>query len=130
MVDCIFGMSLDWTYAIFQTHEWEWFIFPQSEVVPVHLALLNFMCLHDMLCGSLGVIKFVIELVVMYTFENIHVLLILKCFVHYFGVAVDCYSCLWYAITCLLLRGCYALSPRFIFSCRFYIVFASGEGTV
>jgi len=44
------------------------------------------MYLHDMLCGSLGVIKFDIELVVMYLFENIHLLLILKYFVHYLGL--------------------------------------------
>ena len=41
------------------------------------------MCLHDMLCGSLGVIKFDSELVVLYFFENLLFLLILKCFVHY-----------------------------------------------
>jgi len=32
----------------------------------------NLMYLHDMLSGSLGVIKFKVELVVMYFFENIH----------------------------------------------------------
>ena len=44
------------------------------------------MCLHDMLCGSLGVIKLDVELVVMYFFENIHLLLILKFIVHYLGL--------------------------------------------
>jgi len=56
------------------------------------MALLNSMRLHDMHYGSLGVIKFDMELVVFCFFENLLLLLILKCFVHYFGVAVDCYS--------------------------------------
>ena len=45
------------------------------------------MCLHDMLYGSLGVIKFDIKLVVMYFFENLLFLLILNC-IALFGVAV------------------------------------------
>ena len=58
----------------------------QCEVMPIYLALLNFMCLHDMLYGSLGVIKFDIELVVLYFLENLLLLLILKSFPHYFGL--------------------------------------------
>ena len=54
----------------------------KSEVPPVHLALLNLMCLYDMLCGSLGVIKFDIKLVVLYFFENLF-LLIFQCFAYY-----------------------------------------------
>ena len=71
----------------------------QSEVVPVHLALLNFICLHDMLCGSLGMIKLDIGLVVLYFFENL-LLLILKCIVHYLGlplIIVFAYDMLWLA---------------------------------
>jgi len=53
-----------------------------------------------MLCGSLGVIKFDIEIVVLYFFENLLFLLILKCFVHYLGlpliVIVAC-DLLWLA---------------------------------
>jgi len=41
--------------------------------------------LHDMLHGSLGVIKFDTWLVVIYFFENNDLLLILKCIVHYLG---------------------------------------------
>ena len=43
------------------------------------------MCLHDVLCGSLEVIKFDIELVVMY-FENVHLLVILEYVVYYLGL--------------------------------------------
>jgi len=42
----------------------------------MHLALFHSMCLHDMLCGSLGVIKFDIELIVAYFFENLLVLIL------------------------------------------------------
>jgi len=83
LVDCIIGMSLEWTYAMFQTHEWEWFIFPRSEVLLVHLALFHSMCLHDMLCGALGVIEFDIELVVTCFLENLPLLLLMKCLSHY-----------------------------------------------
>jgi len=41
------------------------------------------MCLHNMLCGSLGVINFDVELGVLYLFENLLILLILKCIAHY-----------------------------------------------
>jgi len=37
------------------------------------------MCLHDMFYGSLGVFKFYNELVVLYFFEKLLFLLILKC---------------------------------------------------
>ena len=43
------------------------------------------MYLHDVFCGSLGVIKFDIELVDLYFFENL-LLLFLKSFVHYLGL--------------------------------------------
>jgi len=39
-----------------------------------------------MLYGSLGVIKFDIELVVLYFFENLLFLLILKCLLRYLGL--------------------------------------------
>jgi len=74
----------------------------QSEALPVHLAQINSMCLHAMLCGSLGVIKFNIKLVVLYFFEKLLFLLILTCFVHYFRDAVDWYSYLRNAMTFLL----------------------------
>ena len=44
------------------------------------------MCLHDVLCGSLGVIKFDIELVMSYFFKNLLFLLILKCFMCHLGL--------------------------------------------
>jgi len=57
------------------------------------MALYNSMCLDDILCGSLGVIKFEIGLVVLYFFEYL-LLLILKCFVHYLGLLlIDIYAC-------------------------------------
>jgi len=46
MADCIFGMSLEWTHAIFQTHERECSTFPKSEALPVHLTLINSMSLY------------------------------------------------------------------------------------
>ena len=44
------------------------------------------MCLCDVVYGSLGVIKFDIELVVVSFFENFHLPVILKCIVHYLGL--------------------------------------------
>ena len=64
------------------------------------MALLNLMRLHDMLCGSLGVIKFDIENVVLYFFEKVLLHLILKCFVHYLGlplIDILAYDMLWLA---------------------------------
>ena len=59
----------------------------------VHLALFNFMCLHDILYGSLEVIKFDIELMIMYFFKNL-LLLILTCFAHYLGLLlIDILAC-------------------------------------
>ena len=59
------------------------------------------MCLHDMLCCSLGVINFDVECVVMYFFENIHLFCsILKCFMHYFGlslIVIHARDVLWFA---------------------------------
>ena len=52
------------------------------------MALFNSLCLHDMLYGSLGVIKFDIELVVLYFFENLVLLLILKYFAHYLRLSL------------------------------------------
>ena len=72
----------------------------QGEVLLVHLALPNLICLHDMLCGSLGVIKFDVKLVVLYFFENLLFLLILKCFMHYLGLplsAILARDMLWFA---------------------------------
>jgi len=53
-----------------------------------------------MLCGSLEVIKFDIELMVLYFFENLLFLLILKCFVRYLGlllIAILACDMLWLA---------------------------------
>jgi len=68
----------------------------QSEVLLVHLALLNFMCLYDMHCGYLGVIKFNIELVVLYFFENLLPLRSFSCFeaLVYFSLLVLSSVCL------------------------------------
>ena len=49
-------------------------------------SLYNSMCLHDTLCGSAGVIKFDILLVVVYFFENVYLLLILNCLACYLGL--------------------------------------------
>jgi len=101
MVDCILRISLEWTCNVFQTHEWGYFTFSKSEVLPVHLALLNLMCLHDIICDFLGVIKFDIELVALHFFENLLFLLILKCFVHYLGlplIVILTYDMLWLPI--------------------------------
>ena len=57
----------------------------QSEILLVCLVLFNSMCLHDMVCGSLGVIKFDIKLVVSYFFKNL-LLLILKRIKRYLGL--------------------------------------------
>ena len=86
MIDCIFAISLKWIHAIFQIHEWKWFIFPKSEVLPAHLALFNSVCLRDVFWGFLGLIKFDIKLVVSYFFENLLLLLILKCLACYLGL--------------------------------------------
>ena len=64
------------------------------------MALLNLMYLHDMLCGSLGGDQVDIEIVVLYFFENLLFLLILKCTVHYLGlplIVVLAYDMLWLA---------------------------------
>jgi len=68
---------------LFQTHELECSTFPKSEALSDGLALFHYMCLCDVLCGSLGVIKFDIWLVASHFFKNIHLLLIFKCIVHY-----------------------------------------------
>jgi len=60
--------------------------FPKSDILLVHLALFNFMWLHDVFYGSLGLIKFDIKLVVSYFFKNLLLFLILKSFVHYSGL--------------------------------------------
>ena len=58
------------------------------------MTIINSMCLHDVLCSSLGVIKFDVELVVMYFFENIHLLMMLKCFAHYLELLlIDILAC-------------------------------------
>jgi len=62
-------------------------IFFRSEVLLVHLIMLNFMCLHHVFCGSLGPTKFDIGFPVLDIFENIHLLLILKCHLHYLGLS-------------------------------------------
>jgi len=46
------------------------------------------MCLRDLVCGSLRVIKFDVELVVAYLFRNIPLILILKCIVYYLGLSL------------------------------------------
>lgn len=60
--------------------------FPKSEVLSVHLALFDSMCLRNVLCGSLGMIKFDFELVVSYFFDNLLLFLILKCFLLYLAM--------------------------------------------
>ena len=50
----------------------------KGQVLLIYLSLINSLFLHDMLCGSLGVIKFDIELVAIYSIENIHLLLNFK----------------------------------------------------
>jgi len=64
--------------------------FFKSELLSVHLVLLNFMCLHDMLGGSLEPIKFDIEFMEPYAFSKIFTLifLILKCLVQYLGLSL------------------------------------------
>jgi len=65
----------------------------QSGALLGHFALLYFICLHDVLCASLGVIKFQIKLAVLYFFENL-LLLILKCFASYLGLPlIDILAC-------------------------------------
>jgi len=59
--------------------------FPKSDILLVHLALFNFMWLHDVFYGSLGLIKFDIKLVVSYFFKNL-LFLILKCHTCYLGL--------------------------------------------
>jgi len=44
------------------------------------------MCLHDVLRGSLGLIKFDIELEVSYFLKNFHLVLMLKCLTCYLGL--------------------------------------------
>ena len=83
----------------FQIHDWESSTFPKSEVLPVYLALFNSMCSHDVLCCSLEVIEFDVELMILYFFENIHLLLILKCILHYLGLSLtDILTC---AVLCV-----------------------------
>jgi len=53
--------------------------------------LLNFMCLHALLCSSVELIKFDIDFTVSCFFflpENVNLLLILKCLVHYLGFSL------------------------------------------
>ena len=83
MIVYIIGMSLKRTHIIFQTQEWEVFTFFKSEFLPVHLILLNSMCLYDLLCGSLELIKYDISFMVLHFFENIHLLLVLTYLVRY-----------------------------------------------
>ena len=58
------------------------------------------MYLHDMLCGSSGVMKFDVKLVVLYFFESLLFLLILKCLSRYFGlplIGIFAFDTLWLA---------------------------------
>ena len=89
----------------------------------IHLHLLNSMCLYDMLCSSLGMIKFDIASMVSYLFENIHFLLILKYLVHYLRlplIAIFAYDLL----KIVLPKEIVLINPRCISSCQSYLVFA------
>ena len=57
------------------------------------MALLNSMCLHDVLCDSLGLAKFDIEFMVSYFFE-IRLLFDFEMSYALFGVAIESCSCL------------------------------------
>jgi len=83
----------------FQMHEWECSTFSKSVVRPIYLALFHSMCLRDVLFGSLGVIKFDVELTVVYIVESIHLLLILKCIAHYLG----CHWLIFLLVLCYVL---------------------------
>jgi len=76
MVVCFVRMGL----------EREWSTFPKGDILSVNIALLTFMYLHDVLCGSLGAIKLDIELWCYNFFKNIHPLLISKYLVYYLGL--------------------------------------------
>jgi len=101
MVDCMFGISLEWTCAIFQTQEWERFTFflkwgSTSLFSSNQFHVLAWRALWFF--GGDQVWYRVCGLVLIWkpfppNFEMFYVL---------FGVAIDCYSCLWYAMTCLL----------------------------
>jgi len=84
-----------------QTHELESSIFPKSEVLSVHLALLNYMRLHGVLYSSYGVIKFdILAYGLMILWRNSSSPdFKMSCVL--FRVAIDCHSCLWYAISFL-----------------------------
>jgi len=83
------------------------------------------MCLHNkcfvILWGQLSSIS---SLWFMCFFENLHLLLIFKCFIALFGVAIDWYSCLCYALWCLSLRRLSCLfNPRCLSLSLFSLVF-------
>ena len=65
----------------------------------------------------LGATEFDIELKVLYFLENLHLLVILKCLVHYLGIAIDYCSCLcgaqvvWHEEEILVLINPRCLSP-------------------
>ena len=82
------------------------------------------MCLHDMLCGSLGVIKFDVEFVVSYFLQNILPILILKRFAR--DLRLSLIGILAYDMQKLAYfkEVSTVLSPKKHFPCSFSIVFA------
>ena len=63
------------------------------------MVLINFMCLHDVLCDSLGVIQFDIYLVVSYFLKKKFTSPDFEMYYALVGVFTDCHSYLWYAMT-------------------------------
>jgi len=129
MVDCTFGMSLGLWYI---SNKWAGVVHisPKSQVLPARLALLNLISLHDMLCGSLGMVKFEIALVVLYFFKNVLFLLTLKCFVHYLGlplIVILACGMLWLAYFREVVM---CFSHIYISYYRFSLVFNWGQATI
>ena len=79
-------------------------------------------------CACISALWFFgIKSLVMCFFENIHLLLTFKCFIALFGVAIDWYSCLCYALCWLSLGRLSCLfTPRCISLRLFCLVFCLG----
>jgi len=124
--------SLEWVFSELCCISNIWgrvFHISQKWGLPIYSALPNLIYLHDVLYGSLGVIKFDIELVVPYFFEN-QLLLILKCLACYLGlplIAIVACDMWWLAyfeeVVMYLSLGC--TSP-----CWIYLGFAWGQTKV
>ena len=94
MVVCFIAWVMSEPMLYFKDMSGSDFTFPKSEVLQVYIALLNSMCLHNVFWDSLGATKLDIKFLVLSFFENIHLLLISKCFITLCGVVMDWYSCL------------------------------------